>query len=269
MYEAILLIVAVLIVFLLYKRSHLNGLMSSSNPIGSAAAIGERAIQADFLGSALGDYGAVLVIADGKGRGNDSKIAAKLAVETFLDLYADYQFFDKPQYYFQRAFRLANQKILNVLQECAGASAGAVLIHRNTMYYALVGSIQISVYRSGNLVPVSEGQTVDMLARRAFKAGRIQRETAISLLKEERAFNTLGQDGFHDIEFFSKPLTLEKGDIAVLMTDGVFHALKWREIEEAVKKGGSPTDIAERITVAVEKSDATDKDNASVILYMN
>ncbi|MBR3721207.1 MAG: SpoIIE family protein phosphatase [Selenomonadaceae bacterium] len=269
MYEAILVLVAVLIAFFLYKRSHLNGLTGLSNPIGSAATIGERAIQADCSGSALGDCGAILVIADGKGRGNDAKIAAKLAVDTFLDLYGDYQFFDKPQYYFQRAFRLANQKILNVLQDGAGASAGVVLINNSMMYYALVGSVQVAVYRGGNLVPVSEGQTVDMLARRAFKAGRIQRETAISLLKEERAFNTLGQDGFHDIEFFSKPLTLEKGDIAVLMTDGVFHALKWREIEDAIKKSGSPTDIAERITKAAEKSDATDKDNASVILYMN
>ena len=269
MYEIILLSIAVLIIFLIYKRSHLYGFMSSSNPVGSAATIGERAIQADFSGSALGDYGAILVLADGKGKDNDAKIAAKLTVDTFLDLYGDYQFYDKPQYYFQRAFRLANQKILNVLQDGAGASAAAVLINGNAMYYALVGNIQIAVYRGGNLVPVSEGQTVDMLARRAFKAGRIRRETAVSLLKEERTFNTLGQDGFHDIEFFSKPLTLENGDIAVLMTDGVCHALKWREIEETIKKGGSPTDIAKNIATAAEKSDAVDKDNASVILYMN
>ena len=82
-------------------------------------------------------------------------------------------------------------------------------------------------------------------------------------------YNVLGQDDFHDIEFFSKPLTLYPGDVVLMMTDGVSHALRWQDLEAALKKGLSPDEMAFQIIEAVNRSSADDKDNASVILYKN
>jgi len=273
MYEGILLCLALIIVILLALRQQETKAPAKiwrNNPIGSSMTIGEREVQQDHFGSALGDKGAVMILSDGMGSGQGGKIAAKLAVDVFLDLYNEYQAFDKPQYYFRKAFQMANHKILTALEERQGtASAAVALVRDNLLYYALVGSVKIAVLRGGDLIPVSEGQTVGMLARHRYREGRISKQTAIALLNEQRLYNVLGQDDFHDIEFFSQPLTLCPGDTIVLMTDGVTYALKWVDIETILKKSASPQDKALRLIEAVNQSSVPDKDNASVLLYQN
>ena len=272
---AILIVLGLFILVLLYLRNRefFSGRelqYKSPNPIGSAATIGNREVQQDLSGSALGDDSTLLVIADGRGHGQEGKIAAKIAVDTCLDLYAEYQNMDKPQYYFRRAFNLANHKILETVDESNGsASAAVAIIKGNYLYYALVGNIKVAVFRGGDLIPVSEGQTIDILARHRYEEGRISKETALSLLNRERLYNVLGQDTFSDIEFFSKPLALRQGDLVVMMTDGVTYALKWSQIENCLKKDGSSQDMAKGIIEAVDSSAKEDKDNAAVLIYQN
>ena len=266
-------VLAILILILLVLRSRESQPeveRRAPNPIGSSMTIGDRELQQDHFGSALGDEGAIMVLADGMGRREGGKIAARIAVDTFLDLYNEYQAFDKPQYYFRRAYQLANHKILNTLEERQGmASAAVALVRNSTLYYALVGSVRIAVYRNGDLIPVSEGQTIDVLACRRYEEGRISKQTARALLEDQRLYNVLGKDDFHDIEFFSKPLTLCEGDVVLMMTDGVSHALKWVEIENTLRRGGSPDEMAGHVIEAVNRSNVEDKDNASVLLYQN
>ena len=240
------------------------------NPVGSAMTIGDRELQQDHLCSALGYEGALLVLADGKGRSHGGKIAAKIACDTFLDLYSEYQSADKPQYYFRRAFNAANRKILNTLDERQGyVSAAVAMVRKNFLYYAVVGNTKISVFRRGELIPISEGQTIDVLAQQRYREGKISKQIAVQLLDEQRQYNFLGQDEFHDIEFFSKPIELRSGDIVVLMTEGVTSTLSWVEIENALRRGGTPNKMALNITEAVNKSEMADKENASVLLYQN
>ena len=265
------LLLIIIVAFLIIRWQQRDAFSAArGNPIGSASTIGEREVQQDYAGSALGDNGAVLILADGMGKGQGGKIAAKIAVDTFLDLYGDFQTADKPQYYFRRAFQMANRQILNTLEERQGmASVAVALLQGVKLYYSLVGSIQIAVYRRGDLIPVSEGQTVGILARQRYQEGRISKQTALALLNQQRLYNVLGQETFADIEFFSQPLELLPGDLVVLMTDGVTDALKWAEIEDCFQPGDSPDNIAKTIINAVEKSTADDKDNASVMIYYN
>lgn len=268
--NAIILLGGLILFLFVFRSLEPKRRMRRKNPIGSAATIGAREIQQDYFGSALGDEGALMVLADGMGRGEGGKIAARVAVEVFLDLYHEYQAFDKPQYYFRRAFNLANHRILTILEERRGmASAAVAMVRDDVLYYALVGSVQVAVYRKGDLIPVTEGQTIDVLARHRYEEGRLSKQTAIRLMEQQRLYNILGTEEFRDIEFFSKPLTLYDDDIVLLMTDGVSHALKWVDIEKALEQGGTPEEMAHRIIEAVDGSTVEDKDNASVLLYMN
>ena len=241
------------------------------NPIGSSMTIGDREIQADYLDSVLGTHGALLVLADGVGSGLGSKIAAKTAVDTALELYQDYRSFDKPEYYFQRVFNTANHRILSFMGERQGETAAlVVLLQGNSLYYALAGNIRMAVYRAGDLIPVSEGQTLNVLAEHRYHDGSLSRDMAAVLLqKEERVYNLLGQEVFQGMETAPKPIRLAYGDVVVMMTDGVFRALTWREIEEVLESGGTPNEIAGRLTEAVRYANQQDKDNASVLIYQN
>ncbi len=274
MNENILLVVLIVLILILAglrfrePRHRVSGIRR--NPIGSATTLGNREVQQDYQGSALGDEGTLMVLADGMGRGEGGKIAARVAVEVFRDLYDEYQAFDKPQYYFKRAFHLANHRILNVLDEKQGmASAAAAMVRDGCLYYALVGNVQVSVFRDGSLIPVTEGQTIDVLAHHRYEEGLLSKQTTIRLMEEQRLYNVLGTDEFRDIEFFSKPLKLYDGDVIVLMTDGVSHALKWVDIEQALDQDGTPEERARHVIEAVDKSTVDDKDNATVLLYVN
>lgn len=237
-----------------------------SNPIGTASTIGQRQLQQDLTGSALGDEGGLLLLADG--RGQAGKIAAKLAIDTCLDLYQECQGQDKPQYYFRKAFQAANHKILSVLEDGRGSTClAAAIIQRGLLYYALVGNSRIALFRDGDLVPVTEGQTIDILAQHRYQQGRITKEQALKLLHERRLYNFVGQDGFHDIEFFSEPIELQPGDIVVILSDGVTETAPWRQIEDCLGQTASPQEKAQQIIAMVEGSSREDKDNASVILY--
>lgn len=236
--------------------------------IGTCMTIGSREVQEDQLASMQTDAGLMAVLADGAGKTYGGRIAARTAVDTFKDIFGDYNAFNNPQYYFRKAFQCANREILKVLgdENRGSASAGCVLIRSGYLYYALVGNVKIGVFREGTLVPVSVGHTVAVMAERNFKEGRISRQDTLALLENQKLYNYLGRDGFRDIEFFDAPVRLLKGDIVVLMSDGVYELLGFREVEETLRERANCQEKALRIIEKVNCNASENKDNASVVL---
>lgn len=236
--------------------------------IGGSMTIGAREVQEDCYGTATTSAGTMAVLADGAGKSFGGRIAGRIAVDTCIDIFEDYNAFHNPQYYFRKAFHCANKEILKVLQDetHGSASVGCVLIREGFLYYAVVGNIRICVYREGSLVPVSAGHTVAVLAEEKFKEGKISRQDALNLLENQRLYNYLGKDGFQDIELFDAPVRLKQGDIVLLMSDGIYDLLGFKEIEEILAGAGGCQEKAFEIIELVNKNPIEGKDNASVIL---
>ncbi len=235
--------------------------------IGKCMTIGDREIQEDDTGAVQKKNGTLLVLADGMGRAFGGRISSRLAVSAFLELFQEQSAFERPQYYFRRAFAAANQRILEELDDQrGGASVAAALITENRLFYALAGNVKVAVFRDGDLISVSEGHTIGVLAQQQFRAGRITREEALQILEKKRLYNYVGQDGFHDIEYFSEPITLQTGDLVVLLSDGVYECLKWRDIEDILRVEAEAQDMALNIIEKVNDSPKEHKDNASVVL---
>lgn len=236
--------------------------------IGKSMTIGSREIQEDQVAAMETEAGVMAVLADGAGPAYGGRIASRTAVDVCLDIFKDYNAFNNPQYYFRKAYNCANREILKVLGDegRGSASVGCVLIRRGFLYYALVGSVKICVYREGNLVPVSSGHTVAVLAEQKFHEGSISREDAIALLENQRLYNYLGQDGFKDIEFFDAPIRLKQGDIVVLMSDGIYGLLGFKEVESILAKNVKCQRKAYDIIELINQNGSESKDNASIIL---
>lgn len=192
-----------------------------------------------YVGTLATQAGLIAVLADGMGKAYGARIASRTAVETFLDLFRDYNAFDNPQYYFRKSFHTANRAILRELGDegYGAASVGAAMIQDSWLFYAVVGNVKLCVYRGGDLVPVSAGHTLDVLAEESFRTGRLSREDALVMLENHRLYNYLGQDGFQDVEIFDRPIKLQQGDIIVLMSDGLYELIPWKEIEEVLASG--------------------------------
>lgn len=235
--------------------------------IGASKTIGDREVQEDEYGFTETADGAMAVLADGMGKHFGGKIAARTAVQVFLDMFEDRNAFYNPQYSFRKAFQGANREILNQLDENQGcASVAAVMIKDRKLYYAVVGNVKIAVFRNSELVPVSSGHTIGMLARQKYEEGKLTRQEAVTLLNHHRLYNFVGQDGFHDVEFFDTPVTLYKGEYVLLMTDGLYETARWKDIEACLEGGEQCQDKAYRIVELVNQCQEEDRDNAAVVL---
>ena len=233
--------------------------------LGSASTLGTRTVQQDYLGAKRNQSALMMLLADGIGQNGD--IAAKLAIDTFKDLFIDQNAVDKPQYFFKRAANAVQKRIENTLEERQGeTSLAVVVINGSQMFYMLAGNCRVGIMRDGDLIPVSEGQTIDVLARHRYEEGRISKQETLALLDKHRRYNVLGQDIFHGIELFGKPILLKKNDLIVLMSEGVFNTLNWIEIEDALSKKVSPQKLSDEIIRRVNASPQVDKDNASILI---
>lgn len=234
---------------------------------GSCGTIGSREIQEDAYGIVEGQGGIMAVLADGMGSGYGGRIASRIAVETFQDMFSDGNAFYNPQYYFRRAFHAANRGILECLDgERGAASVAAVMVKNRKLYYASVGNVKVAVYRNGELVPVTSGHTVSVLARKKYMEGKLTRQAAVSMLEQHRTYNYVGQDGFRDIEFFDVPVTLYGGEYVALLSGGMHEGVSWREIEKCLGKKGSCAEKALELTELVNGRTDEDMDNASIVI---
>lgn len=234
---------------------------------GMSMTIGDRELQEDCYAVEPGSEGVLAVLADGMGRQFGGKIAARIAVETFQKLFHSYNSFDNPNYYFNKAFFAANRNILNAVEESRGAaSAAAAMVQGDKLYYATVGNVKIAIFRDGDLIPVTAGHTIDRLAQERYNQGRLTREDAISLLEEHRLYNYVGQDSFQEIEYFDEPVRLKKGDYIMLMSDGVYETLSWKQLEECLAGKGSCQEKAYAMVELINQSELPEKDNGSVVI---
>ncbi len=234
---------------------------------GASKTIGTREVQEDEYGMTETEEGFMAVLADGQGRKYGGKIAARTAVQVFLDMFEDRNAFYNPQYSFRKAFHGANREILAQLEENQGsASVAAVMIKNRRLYYAAAGNVKISVYRSRELVPVTSGHTISVLARQKYREGKLTRQEAVSLLDHHRLYNFVGQDGFCDVEFFDTPVTLYGGEYVLLMTDGLYETARWKDMEDCLEADGSCQEKAFKLIELVNQSQEEDKDNGAVVV---
>lgn len=262
-------ILLILIRLCAFRAPRLRAAQSLPNSdVGTCMTIGTREVQEDNVAVSTTKSGTLAVLADGMGKAYGGRIAGRVAVDTFLNIFEDYNAFDNPPYFFRKAFNAANREILKAMDngQNGAASVGAAVIINNVLYYAVAGNVKICVYRGGDLVPVSTGHTIDKLAQERFDLGRISRQTAIALLEDRRLYNYIGQDEFQDIELYDAPVVLQTDDIVVLMSDGVYDVLPWQEIEDTLAEKKDASALAFNIIEKINKLLEENKDNASVIV---
>ena len=76
----------------------------------------------------------------------------------------------------------------------------------------------------------------------------------------------MGQEEFREIEFFDLPVNLYGGEYVVLMSDGLYEGISWRELEECL---GKSTSCKEKALEMIEKINCKiyeNVGNASVVI---
>ena len=227
---------------------------------------GMREVNADVVDWAYYGDETFLTVADGTGPGDRAKAAAEVAVRIVSKSFEQTGSTGNPAHFFVSSFHGANAAILRYIPDStAGASLLCAVIKDNFLYYALAGNCRISVFRRGEIYDLSEGHTFDVLAREALNRREITKADALEVMKENRLYNFVGRDSFQDLEIFDVPITLKRGDIVLLMTDGVYEHCPDGEMIRILEGKSSCRDIAKKITDILNEKACPNQDNASVI----
>lgn len=237
---------------------------------GTGQTTGNREIQADAIGISITTAGKLAVMADGIGKENTGKVCASLAVKEFMEAFSFYKSLHNPEYFFERTMYSVHMNMQKTLEERrGGASVGAVFLADGRLYYAMAGQIRIALLRNGELIPLSEGQTIGVLAQRAYKDGRMSRQETIWSMEDTEIWNYVGKDGFHQMEVGELPVELKKGDLVVMMTKGIFDEVSYADMEKILTNPAlTAQEKADRIIRKAEWSDAPDKENGSVMVLL-
>jgi len=232
---------------------------------GVAQSCGTRDVQEDTHFIYQTKRGTLAALIDGTGRNQNGAMASVLIAETVLEVFEGEDAFRNPNYFFQKTLRRANRRVLEHLDESSGgASAALILLEGHTLYYAVAGNVKVAVFRQDELIPITEGHTVSVLAQKKYLEGNLTQQKTISLLQEQRLYNFIGVDEF-DIEIFDQAISLRNGDIVTLMTVGVYDTLSYSHLEDLLRQGKNCSDKSKAIIEAVDRSPG-EKENASVLL---
>lgn len=266
-YIVMFVLVILLLILLILKNLLIKKINKSSIEIQKGSAIGKEEIQENYSDIVHSSHGILTVLADGIGKNEAGRISSIVAVKTFRRLFLEIGSVQKIEYFFKRAFNIASSEILKrVDNNQGGASVVSAIVIDNLLYYGLVGNTMIAVYRKGELFKLSEGHTVNVLAKKEFYKGKITKEQALGALKEEKLLHYVGQEGFNDIEMFEKPITLQQGDIIVLMNKGVYDCLTWIQLEQIIIRNRKFQHLSNEIIEAIKKNEKQNKYNSSIIL---
>ena len=234
---------------------------------GTAQTRGSREIQADMTEIRKTRAGVLAILADGIGRENTGRVCAQIALDAAADAYEPYEVLTNPEYLFRTVCREANARIQKTIGERrGGACLGLAFLGNGHLYYGVVGDIRIALYRGGELIPLSQGHTLDVLARQAYEAGRISKKETVWSMEEKRRWNYLGMDGFREIEIPEGPIRLKRDDLVVMVSRGIWQALSGADLEDLLAGGESPQEKARQIVWAAGRKPGDDKENGSAVI---
>lgn len=241
--------------------------LEEPSKVGISQTNGRKEIQADLALELTNEAGTMAVLADGIGNENTGKVCAQLAADTILDRYEPYHVLNNPDYFFKSTFAEANRRIqMTIGERRGGASLAAAFIDKTHLYYAVAGNVRIALKRGEELIPLSQGQTIDVLAAEAYENGAISRQEAIWSMDEKRVWNYLGMDGFREIELCEKPVRLKQNDTILIASKGIFEELSWGEIEDILLSAASVEEQAKAMVRKAESKSNPEMDNGSVLL---
>lgn len=259
------LVLLVLLRLLLNLKSGKN--RKSGGTYGTAQTRGSREVQADLAEVVKNSAGMLGILTDGIGACNTGLISAQIALDTAADAFEPYHVLTNPEYFFRTVFYEANIRIQQTIGERRGGCCMALaFIGGGFLHYALAGDIRIALFRNKEIIPLSQGHTIDVLAKQAYEAGKLTKKEAVWSMEEKRRWNHLGMDGFREIELPDSPVRLKKGDIVVLTTRGIWEEVSWAELEDMLCGRENLAQKARQIVWTANRKPGSDKENGSVLL---
>ena len=235
--------------------------------IGALLDIGKRQVQANAYGFKKEKDRLMAILSSGEGKEYTGKVAALTTVRTFTKLYNRYDNNQSSRYFFDRAFEMANMNVLNALRgENGRAYAACLMLRGNLLSYAIMGHINIYIFRRKELILLSKGQIMEELIKEKVNKGLLSKEAARRISDTDKAYNCIGRDDYMKPLMPKEEIRLKKKDMVVIMTAGVEKNISVRELEIIISRKHSCNRTAKEIIETIKKKNNEDLDNLGLII---
>lgn len=234
--------------------------------VANLQGLGDRTEQQDAFGiSLLSDYeqkGLLCVLCDGMGGMNAGREIAQLCVRRVMEGFA------------LPADQMSNEEIeamlLSLNRDIYAAHAGSggatlvlVYVRDGKMRYCSMGDSDLFLIRAGEIYAVNEHQTYEnRRMRESIETGLAEG----GIFGSEQADALVGFLGCADpkVEQSRRPISLKKGDLLVLCSDGVSGTCTRREILNACEE--DPEAAVAGIDARIREKQKANQDNYTAII---
>ena len=235
--------------------------------IGALLDIGKKQVQANAYGFKPEKDRLMAILSAGEGKEYAGKVAALTTVRTFTKLYNRYDNNQSSRYFFERAYETANMNVLNALRgENGRAYAVCLMLRGNLLSYAIMGHINIYIFRKKELIVLSRGQIMEELIKEKVNKGLLSKEAARRISDTDKAYNCIGRDDYMKPLMTKEEIRLKKKDMVVITTTGVEKNISVRELEIIISRKHNCKGTAKEIIETIKKKNNEDLDNLGLII---
>lgn len=233
--------------------------------------IGDRDEQQDFIDYALVNGELIAVVCDGMGGLKMGSAASAAAAKCLIELFRQKEADENIPSFFLNSIDILDEKVCSLTDENgepshAGTTLASICISNGILYWMSVGDSRICILRGDDFEAATRDHNYRLLLNDMLVNGVItQSEYQSELSKAEALVSFIGKGGI-DIMDINEGLTLEYGDVILLMSDGLYKNLSNDSIKQCLLNNQSAEAAANRLAeLSSEQSHGT-SDNVSFIL---
>lgn len=247
-------------------RRPANGAGASCFAWSEASIIGSRKEQQDASRCCLGKDWVYAVLCDGMGGLPRGAVASRYCVEQMvrnLPELLEAKEPDVPQLLRRCIQELDVQVAAMAAPDGTAFGCGTTLVcafvRESRLYYASVGDSHLYLIRGTGILQLNEEQNLRSLLTRQGEEAKAAAHPQAGALT-----SYIGMGGNLEIDCVERPCHLERGDMLLLCSDGVYNALTEKELTALC--GGSASAAAAGIRREIEAKALPRQDNATCVL---
>ncbi len=227
----------------------------------------KRKVNQDYVyckEEAIGNLPNLFIVADGMGGHNAGDMASKTCVECVADFVRGNGALRTPISIIEKAVELANEEIISKAKadeqyEGMGTTFVASTIIDDTMYVANIGDSRLYIIDE-EIRQITEDHS---LVEEMIKKGEIDRKNARFHPNKNIITRALGASSDVMADFFE--ISVKKGDIVLMCSDGLSNMLDDDEIFDMVNKGRDDI-VMTCLSLVAKANEYGGKDNISIVM---
>ena len=243
--------------------------------VGKVHDIGRRSSQQDSFGISGdgqqlddGGKGIFAIVADGMGGLKNGGAVSALVTMTMMQAFDVMSGQVSPDQALLGMLGEANERVNDMLkpsgQGKSGSTVVAAIIRERMLYWIAVGDSHIYLYRNGALMQINRDHVYSVVLDEMAARGEISSREAAQNPQRKALTSFIGMGRIEKIDRNIRPLTLQKKDRVLLMTDGVFGTLSEEELTAAMKL--PVAESSEAIHQMIRQKNAAAQDNYTALI---